>query len=158
MGSQGVFRRELLGNLSRKGLIDTALYVDFGKLIEFKLGIVAQLLAFACEIRLFRVGLRADGHILAGGHRHGARNQTRDTRDQDSALRRRRRGDADDQAGGRNDAIVGPKHCGPQPPNAVDKVVFRVQAKPTHGFPLITPSRFITDATIFESVPYPRTV
>ena len=140
MGGQGIFRRELLGNLPRKSLIDTALYVDLGKLIQFKLGIVAQLLAFAREIRLFRVGLRTDGHILAGSHRHGASNQTRDTRDQDSALRRCRRGNADDQAGSRDDAVVGPEHCGPQPPNAVDKVVFRVQAQPAHGFPLITPS------------------
>jgi hypothetical protein len=96
VGSQGIFRRELLGNLPRKDLIDTALYVDLGKLIQFKRGIVAQLFAFAREIRPFCVRLRTDGHILAGGHRHGAGNQSRNTRDQDSALRHGRRGDADD--------------------------------------------------------------
>ena len=62
------------------------------------------------------------------------------------ATRRARRG---------NDAVIGPKHYGSQPQNAVDKVVFRVQAKPTHGFPLITPSRFITVAPIFEKRPVP---
>jgi hypothetical protein len=41
---------------------------------------------------------------------------------------------------GRNDAIVGPKHCGPQPANSVDTVVFGVQAKAAHSFPFITPS------------------
>jgi len=134
------FMVSLLGNLPRKDLIDTALYVDLGKLIQFKRGIVAQLFAFAREIRPFRVRLRTDGHILASSHRHGASNQPRDTRDQDGALRHFRCGYADDQAGGRNDAIVGPKHCGPQPPNSVDKVVFGVQAKAAHSFPFITPS------------------
>ena len=37
VGGQGIFRHQLLGNLPRKGLIDTALDVDFGKLIELKL-------------------------------------------------------------------------------------------------------------------------
>ena len=137
MGGQGIFRHQLLSNLPGKRLIDAALDVNFGKLIEFKLGILAQLLAFAREIRLFGVGLRADGHILAGGHRHGASHQCRDTRDQDIVMRRGRRGNADDQACGRDDAIVGPEHRGPQPPDAVDEVVLRVQAKTTHEFLLI---------------------
>ena len=76
LGRQGIFSRRLLGNLPRKGLIDTALYDDLGKLIQFKRGIVAQLLAFARDIRPFRLRLGTDGHILAGGHRHGASNQT----------------------------------------------------------------------------------
>jgi hypothetical protein len=46
--------------------IDTTLDVDLGKLIKLKLGILAQLLAFAREVRLLGVGLRADEHILAG--------------------------------------------------------------------------------------------
>ena len=89
-------------------LFDTTLDVDFGQLIEFEFGVLAQLLALAREIRPFGVGLRADGHILAGGHRHGAGHQSRDTRDQDGVLRRGRRGNANDQTCGRDDAIVGP--------------------------------------------------
>jgi hypothetical protein len=68
VGSQGIFRRELMGDLPRKRRIDTALCVDPGKFIQFKRGIVAQFYAFAREIRPLCVGLRADGHILAGGH------------------------------------------------------------------------------------------
>jgi glutathione S-transferase len=33
------------------------------------------------HVRLFGVGLRADGHIFARGHRHRASHQSRDTRD-----------------------------------------------------------------------------
>jgi hypothetical protein len=55
-----------------------------------------------------------------------------------TSLRRGRRGNTDDQACGRDDAIIGPEHRCPQPPDAVDKVVLRVQAKTTHEFFLIT--------------------
>ena len=44
-------------NLPRKRLIHAAFDVDFGKLIELKLGIFAQLLAFARNISLLGVGL-----------------------------------------------------------------------------------------------------
>ena len=56
-----------------------------------------------------------------------------------SFLCRSRRGNADDQARGRDDAIVGPEHCGSQPPNAADEVALRMQAKTAHVFLLITP-------------------
>jgi hypothetical protein len=42
------------------GLIDATLDVDFGKLIELILGILAQLPALARKFRLLSVGLRAD--------------------------------------------------------------------------------------------------
>jgi hypothetical protein len=80
------------------------------------------------------------------------RQKTCDTRDQDSALRCRRCSDGDGQAGGRNDAMVGPKHCGSQPSNAVDEAVFRVHVKPAHGFLLITPSRPVTDTGVLEFI------
>jgi hypothetical protein len=154
MGGQGIFRHQLPGNLPRKVLIDTTLDVDLSKLIKLKLSILAQLLAFAHQIRLFGVGLRADGHILASGHRHGASHQSRDTRDQDFMLRRGRCGNTNDQACCRDNPIVGAEHRCSQPPNAVDKVVLRVQAKTTHAFLLITPSGFVATATVFKIVPH----
>ena len=36
---------------------------------------------------------------------------------------------ADDQACGRNDAVVGSEHCGSQPTDTLDQVVFRVQSQ-----------------------------
>ena len=55
-----------------------------------------------------------------------------DTRNHDIVRRRRRRGNANDQACGRDDAIVGPEHRCSQPPDATDEVVLRVQAQTTH--------------------------
>jgi len=55
--SQSIFRHQLLGDLPRKRLIHAAFDVDFGKFIELKLSILAQLLAFAPKISLFGVGL-----------------------------------------------------------------------------------------------------
>ena len=138
MSCQGIFRHQLLGNLPRKRPINAAFDIEFGKLVELKLSIFAQLLAFAREISLFGIGLRTDGHILAGGHRHGASHQSRDPRDQDIVPCRSRRGNADDQASGRDDTIVGPKHRGSQPPNAADEVALRMQAKTAHVFLFIT--------------------
>ena len=132
VGGQGILCHQLPGNLPRKNLIDAALDVDFGKFINVKLDIFAQLLAFAREVRPFGVGLRADRHILAGGHRHGAGHQSRDTRDQDVVLRRGRRGNADDQACRRDNAIVRPENRCSQPPDAADEMALRVQSKTTH--------------------------
>ena len=98
VGAQGIFRHELPGDLPRKLPIDAALDVEISKLIELEFGIVAQLLAFAPEVRPFGVGLRADGHIFAGGHRHRASHQSRDTGDQHTVLCCGCRGDTNDQA------------------------------------------------------------
>ena len=78
------------------------------------------------EIRLFGYG-----HIFASGHRHGARYQSRDARDQDIVPRRGRRSNADNQACGRNYPIVGSEHRCSQPPNAVHEVVLWMPAKTT---------------------------
>jgi hypothetical protein len=151
MGAQGVFRHQLQGNLPRKLLINTTLDVDFGKFIKLKLAILAQLPAFASQIRLFGVELLADGHIFTSGHRHGASHQSCDAGDQDSVLRRGRNGNPNDQARGRNNSIIGPEHGGSQPPDAVDEVVLGERAKTVHVFLLITPSSFIAPATVFET-------
>src|SRR4029077_10145986 len=127
VGTEGIFRHQLLGNLPRKDLIDAALDVNFGQFVNFKLDISAQFLALARKVRLFGVGLRADRHILAGGHRHRARHQSRHTRDQYIFLRRGGRGNADDQACRRDDAIVGPENRRSQPSAAADEKALRGQ-------------------------------
>ena len=123
MSGQGIFCHQLLSNLPRKRRFETPFDVDLGKLLLFELDVIAQLLAFARKIRTFGVGLRADGNILAGSHRHGASHQSRDACDQDSVLRCGRRGDADNQTRSRDDAIVSPEHCGSQPPDTADEVL-----------------------------------
>jgi hypothetical protein len=141
VGGQGVLRHQLLGNLPRKCLIYTALDVDIGKFIKLKLRILAQLLAFARQVRLLCVGLRANRHILAGGHRHGTSYQTRDSRDQYIVLCGSRCGNADDQARGRNNSIIGAKHCSAQPADACNEMLLRVQAKTAHLSPPSRPYR-----------------
>ena len=85
------------------------------------------------EIGLLGVGLRADGHVLARRHRHRARDQRGCARDQHVARLRARRCDADDQARGRDDAVIGAEHGGPEPAHAAGMVVFGMDAKPGHA-------------------------
>jgi hypothetical protein len=126
---KGSFVINCWATLPRKGLVDAAPDVDIGKLVKLERGVLAQLLTLAREVRPFCIGLRADRHIFAGGHRHGAGHQAGDTGDQDGVLRRGRRGDADDQACGRDNAVVGSEHRGSQPTDAVDEVILPMQAK-----------------------------
>jgi len=77
-------------------------------------------------------GLRVDGDMLAGCHGHGASYQARNTRGQNIVLCRGRRGNAHDQVGGRDYAVIGTKHRSSQPSNAVNEVMFRVKAKTAH--------------------------
>ena len=94
MRHQGIFCHQLLDDLPRKRLIDTALDVNVRQLIELKFWTILQFLAFARKVGLFGIRLRTDGHVFAGGHRHGAGHQSRNARDQDIILRGRRRGDS----------------------------------------------------------------
>ena len=58
-------------------------------------------------IGLFGVGLRAYGDIFAGGHRHGARDQARDSGDQNIVFGNPGSRDAGNQTGRRDNAVVG---------------------------------------------------
>ena len=49
---------------------------------------------------------------------------------------------ADDQAGGRDNAVIGAEHGGAQPADARDEMVFRMEAKPCHCFRLSAPWSF----------------
>ena len=110
MGSQGIFRHQLLGNLPRNGLIDAALNVDFGEFIELKFRILAQLLTLRSRAKSARSVSDCE---LTDTHSPAAIDMaaSRGTRNQDIVTRRGRRGDADDQACGRYDAVVGPEDC-----------------------------------------------
>ena len=47
--------------------------IDRSKLAALRFAIGSKLLPFAFQIGFLRVGLRADRHVLTGGHRHGPR-------------------------------------------------------------------------------------
>ena len=85
-------------------------------LLESRL--LLQFRALASEIGLFGVGLRADRHELAGRHRHRAREKARQHRRTERSSAGIRRCDADDQARGRNNAIIRAEHSCAQPADA----------------------------------------
>jgi hypothetical protein len=65
------------------------------------------------------VGLRADRDIFTGRHRHGPGNQARDAGKQDLALRCGRRGHAENETRGGDDAAIGSENGGTQPADPV---------------------------------------
>ena len=132
VGRQCIIRHQLLSHLPRQRLVDTSLDVDFGKFIEFKPWILAQFLAFPCKIGLLGIRLRTYGNIFASRHRHCSGHQSRNTCDQDVVSRCSRRGNADNQTRGRNDAVICPENGGSQPSNPIDEMAFGVRAKATH--------------------------
>ena len=91
----------------------------------FRRRVGLQLLALAGEVGLFGIGLRTDRDIFARRHRHRAGDQAGDARQQDVALGGGGGGDAQDQAGGRDDAVIGAQHGGAQPSDALDQMMFR---------------------------------
>jgi hypothetical protein len=118
MRLQRAVRHQLPGTVRRQVPIQTALLVDVGELVLFGLRLCRQLVALPREIRLLGVGLRADRHVFAGGHRQRAGDETRDSGDQHVLPRGIGGRDADDEARRRDDAIVGAEHRGTKPPDS----------------------------------------
>ena len=72
------------------------------------------------------------GLAVPQNHDCGTYGHHRDTRDQDGILRRCGRRDADDQARGRENAVVGPEHRCSQPSDAVDEMSLWALPKTAH--------------------------
>ena len=113
---------ELLGDLHRQILVEAARLIDFAELGQLRLGIVAKLLTFFRHFGHFGVGLGADRDIFSCRHRHCAGDQPGDTGDNHGVLGGRRRRDADQQTGRRDDPVIGPQHRRPQPADPVDEM------------------------------------
>ena len=99
-------RAQLLRDLLRQVPLEAALDIDVDELGHLELRVLLQLAAFDLDVRLFDVALRADRDVLAGGHGQRPGGQPRDAGDHHRAAGHRGRRDADDQAGGRDDAVV----------------------------------------------------
>ena len=135
-GQPSIFRHELLGDLPRKGPIDTALHVDLGKPSNSNAALSRSSLRSrarsACSVSDCEL---TDTYSPAAIDMAPATSPATPAIKTASALRppRRRR-----RSGWRSRRCHRwRRDCGPQPPNAVDKVVFGVQAKPAHEFPSI---------------------
>ena len=112
----------------------SALDVDLGEFRPLELDVGGQLPALAAEIGLLGVGLRADRDILARRHRHRTCHQPGNAGEQDLVAAGSTRRDADDQACGRDDAVVGAEDRCPQPTDPLDQMALEMRPR-THGDP-----------------------
>ena len=133
MGFERILRRQLIGDLPRKQRIKAAINIDLCQLLALHLGAVGKFARLLGEVGLLCVGLGADGDVFASRHRHGAGDESSSTGDKDRGAVRTRGGDADDQARGRDDSVIGAKHSCAQPADARDGVAFDVGLRAWHG-------------------------
>jgi len=126
----------LLRDLSREAFLQPSRDIDLHELILFKSRVSRQFTLLADKIGMFGIGLRAYRDIFARSHRHGSGHKPGDTRQQDIRPRCGSGCNAQDQAGSRNDPVIGTKHGGPEPSDAFDGMAFHMQAAhPYHSNP-----------------------
>ncbi|AFL55148.1 hypothetical protein USDA257_p04330 (plasmid) [Sinorhizobium fredii USDA 257] len=155
MRFERVLLHQFLGDASGQGDIDPALGIKLRQFLTLRIGLALELPPFACEVGLLGIRLRADRNIFPRRHRHRTGHQPGNTGDQDLGTSRRRRGNADDQARRRDDAVIRSEDCGPQPSDPGHEMSFAL--KTPHDFLRMTPSRRAVRATFFEIVPHLRT-
>jgi hypothetical protein len=115
MDGKRIMLHELGRKLSCEIIRQAALDVDGGQLGTFKLGIFRQFLPLTGYVRRQGFRLRADRDVLAGGHRHSAGNQPGKASDKHGLSRTVGSGDSDDQAGSRQQSVIGTEYGRPQP-------------------------------------------
>ncbi len=128
MSAEGIVRHELLGDLFGERGVESAGDIDVGQFAMLAGVIGGEFGAFHFEFSLFGVGLGVDGDVLAGGHGHGAGDQAGDSRDHDIGVGGVGGGNAQDEAGGREDAVIGAENGGAEPADASDAVLFDLSA------------------------------
>jgi hypothetical protein len=116
----------LAGNLSSKMVVQASFAVDSGEFFFLLLTIVGESFGFHLEVSTFGVLLRFNRDVFARGHRHGTGDKAGGASEDDAAPRCVRGGNADDEAGGGEDSIVGAKNGGAEPTRAMDAMVFSV--------------------------------
>jgi hypothetical protein len=85
-------------NLMGEALIKPPRHVDAGQLVQLRLGRFLQFPRLTCDVGLLRIGLRTDGDVLAGRHRHRSGDEAGKSSDQNFGTTRSGRGDPDNQA------------------------------------------------------------
>lgn len=84
MGAERITRHQLPGDLPRAAAVDATGDIEAGQLVQLGVAVVGQLAAFARQVRPLGIGLRADGDVFPGRHRHRTRDEPRDAGDQDA--------------------------------------------------------------------------
>ncbi|MPN27971.1 hypothetical protein SDC9_175405 [bioreactor metagenome] len=116
VAAQGVVRGQLVGDPGRGLLRQALMAVEPDQLGELLVGEGLQLVRLLGDQRLLGVALGRHRHVLPQRHRHRTGHQSGDAGDHDRRGGPRvHRGDADHQAGGGDDPVVGPQDTRPQP-------------------------------------------
>ena len=105
---------------ARQRFVESALRVD-GRQLASRVR-ARRLTPLAGQTGILGIGLRLHRYVLARRHRHGARHQAGDAREQDGAVRCAAGGDADHQAGHRHHPVVGAQHGRAEPTDALRTV------------------------------------
>ncbi|KIJ02770.1 hypothetical protein ST27_01665 [Xanthomonas phaseoli pv. phaseoli] len=124
MCSQCIPGGQLFGDLACQRSIQPALAVDRSELFQFALRVIAKFAPFQRQVGTLGVRLRLHRHIFAGSHRHRAGDQAGDAGGKHVRCGRTAAGHADQQAGHREDAVIGAKHGGTQPASVVAAMAF----------------------------------
>jgi len=117
-------------DLVRGGRTQPALVVDLRQLGQLRLGLAGQLRGLPGQVGALGVALRADRHVLPGGHGNRAGHRAGQAGGDSRRTGRAGGGDPDQQAGGGHDAVVGTQHRGPLP------------ARPVTAMPFVVPDAF----------------
>jgi hypothetical protein len=126
MSAQCVLLHQLRGDLIGQRHVQSAPNIDGGQFGVFVDFVGRQFLPLALHVRILRIRLGTDGDILACGHRHRARYQARNARNENAAAAGVGCSHTDDQTGRGNEAVVGAENGGTEPANAVSAVAFSV--------------------------------
>jgi len=135
VGAQRVVRRQLGGYLVRQRGAQPTLPVDGRQLFQLAVRVFVQLALFHRQVGQLGIGLRLHRNILASRHRHRTGHGPGDAGGQDGRRRGTTGRDADHQPGHRDDAVIGAKHGGTQPADAVGAMDFRMSGS-THWISL----------------------
>ena len=133
MGAERVLRHQLHGHLPGKLRRQPAFDIDAGQFVEFGLEssrsspVSRAMSAFSvsdCELTETYSPAAIDMAPATSPAMPAIRMSPRAGRGG---------GDPDDQAGGRDDAVIGAEHGGAQPADPLDRVAFGMEAQPAHG-------------------------
>ncbi|MNV98886.1 hypothetical protein D3C71_1941890 [compost metagenome] len=88
------------------------MHVDVGEFGVLSFRVAGQFCPFAGQVRPLGIGLGVHRNVLASGHGHGPGHQPRHSGDQQRGVAGVGRRDPNQQAGGRDNAVVGTQDSG----------------------------------------------
>ncbi len=118
MRSKRILCHQLGCNFGSEPRIESPPDVDRGQFPVLGVDVRFEFLALSRKVRMFRIRLRTDRDVLAGRHGHGAGHEAGEPCDQHGASVGARGRNADYEARGRDDAVVGAENRRAKPADA----------------------------------------